>query len=202
LSHESKEPRIHPTAYVTPTAVICGDVEIDPRSRILFGAVIVSEDGAVIIGVNTIVMKNAILRGVPGHDLSIGENCIIGPHAHLNGCVIEEEFFIASHVCVFNGAVVRSNCGIRIAGIIDINSELEAHSIVPIGLIALGKSAKLFPPSEHDLYYDRLAELDFAKAVFSVGKRLDGYMDVAEVKSRYVQSLKSHMNDRNLIVDK
>lgn len=196
LSHKAKRPKIHPTAYVAPTAVVCGDVEIGSNCRILFGAVIVSEGGAVHIGPNTIVMENAILRGVSGNDLSIGKNCLIGPHAHLTGCVIEDECFIATNVCIFNGAVVQRNCGIRIGGIVHINSELETQSIVPIGWIAIGKPAKLHPPSEHDLYNNRLAELDFAKTVFRVGKRLDGYMDIAEATTRYAKYLKSHLHDR------
>jgi carbonic anhydrase/acetyltransferase-like protein (isoleucine patch superfamily) len=196
LSHKTKKPRIHSTAYVAPTAVVCGDVEIGPRCCILFGAAIVSEGGTVRIGSDTIVMENAVLRGVPGNDLYIGRNCIIGPHSHLTGCVIEDECFIATNVCIFNGAIVRRNCGIRIGGIVHINSELEAQSVVPIGWIAIGKPAQLFPPSEHDLYNDLLARLDFAKTVFRAGKRLDGYMDVAEATTRYAKFLKSHLHDR------
>jgi len=40
LEHRGKRPSIHDSAYVAPTAVVCGDVSIGEASRILFGAVI------------------------------------------------------------------------------------------------------------------------------------------------------------------
>jgi carbonic anhydrase/acetyltransferase-like protein (isoleucine patch superfamily) len=50
LEHDGKRPRIHESAYVAPTAVVCGDVTIGENCRVLFGAVIVSEGGPVTIG--------------------------------------------------------------------------------------------------------------------------------------------------------
>ena len=46
LAHLGKSPRIDPTAYVAPNAVVCGDVTIGADCRILFGAQIIAE-GAV-----------------------------------------------------------------------------------------------------------------------------------------------------------
>jgi gamma-carbonic anhydrase len=37
IEHLGKQPRIHPSAYVAPTAVISGDVEIGEESRLLHG---------------------------------------------------------------------------------------------------------------------------------------------------------------------
>lgn len=42
IEHEGKRPRVHPSAYVAPTAVLCGDVEVGEDCRILFGAVLVA----------------------------------------------------------------------------------------------------------------------------------------------------------------
>ncbi|HET7875156.1 MAG TPA: gamma carbonic anhydrase family protein, partial [Methylomirabilota bacterium] len=63
LEHLGKRPRIHESAYVAPTATVCGDVTIGPESRILFGAVLVAEGGPVVVGVHAVVMENAVLRG-------------------------------------------------------------------------------------------------------------------------------------------
>ena len=55
LEHRGKGPRIHESAYVAPTAVICGDVTIGENCQILFGAVLVAEGGPVVIGCNCII---------------------------------------------------------------------------------------------------------------------------------------------------
>ncbi|TMC24636.1 MAG: hypothetical protein E6J36_07050 [Chloroflexi bacterium] len=40
LEHRGKTPHIHPSAYIAPTATICGDVSIGENSRVLFGAIL------------------------------------------------------------------------------------------------------------------------------------------------------------------
>ena len=40
IEHEGKRPTVAPSAYVAPTAVLCGDVSVGEDSRILFGAVL------------------------------------------------------------------------------------------------------------------------------------------------------------------
>ncbi|WP_292393852.1 alpha/beta fold hydrolase [Mesorhizobium sp.] len=50
IEHQSKRPNMDPTAYVSPTAVICGDVAIGPRTHISFGAVIEAHGAPVRIG--------------------------------------------------------------------------------------------------------------------------------------------------------
>jgi carbonic anhydrase/acetyltransferase-like protein (isoleucine patch superfamily) len=69
FEHEGRRPRIAASAYVAPTAVIVGDVEIGDESCILFGAVVTAEGGPVTIGRHRIVMENAVIRGLqpPGH---------------------------------------------------------------------------------------------------------------------------------------
>ncbi|MEE8347638.1 MAG: gamma carbonic anhydrase family protein, partial [Dehalococcoidia bacterium] len=34
LEHQGKRPRIHESAYIAPTATICGDVTIGENSRV------------------------------------------------------------------------------------------------------------------------------------------------------------------------
>ena len=39
VEHRGKAPQVDPSAYVAPTAVLCGDVRVGAESRVLFGAV-------------------------------------------------------------------------------------------------------------------------------------------------------------------
>jgi carbonic anhydrase/acetyltransferase-like protein (isoleucine patch superfamily) len=47
IEHDGKRPDVDESAYVAPTAVVCGDVTIGPDSRVLFGAVLTAEGGPV-----------------------------------------------------------------------------------------------------------------------------------------------------------
>jgi carbonic anhydrase/acetyltransferase-like protein (isoleucine patch superfamily) len=48
LEHRGARPTIDPSAYVAPTAVVCGDVTVGAGARVRFGAVLSAED--VLIG--------------------------------------------------------------------------------------------------------------------------------------------------------
>jgi carbonic anhydrase/acetyltransferase-like protein (isoleucine patch superfamily) len=45
IEHRGKRPNIDPAAVVAPTAVICGDVTIGPRTHLSFGPVLVACGG-------------------------------------------------------------------------------------------------------------------------------------------------------------
>ncbi|MGA5064615.1 hypothetical protein ACPB9E_12670 [Streptomyces exfoliatus] len=63
VTHEGRSPSVHPTAYVAPTATLCGDVRVGAGCRVLFGAVLTAVGGPVELGEGGIVMENAVLRG-------------------------------------------------------------------------------------------------------------------------------------------
>jgi carbonic anhydrase/acetyltransferase-like protein (isoleucine patch superfamily) len=56
IEHRGHRPRVAPTAYVAPNAVVCGDVTLHENVRVLFGAVIAAEGGPVEVGASSIVM--------------------------------------------------------------------------------------------------------------------------------------------------
>ena len=60
VEHEGQRPRIHPSARIAPTAVICGDVTVGADCSIGFGAVVTAESGPVTIGTSCIVMENRL----------------------------------------------------------------------------------------------------------------------------------------------
>ena len=69
IEHRGAAPDVHPTAYVAPTAVLCGAVRAGPETRILFGAVLTAEDGEIQVGAHCVVMENAVLG--PGSEVRI-----------------------------------------------------------------------------------------------------------------------------------
>src|SRR5262245_11282674 len=74
MTHQVTAPRIGSSASVAPNAVVCGDVSVGPGCRILFGAQVIAEGGAIVLGAECIVMENAVLRSNARHSLAIGNN--------------------------------------------------------------------------------------------------------------------------------
>ncbi len=83
LEHRGRSPVVDPSAYVAPTAVLCGDVHVGPDARILFGAVLTAEDGRIEVGARCVVMENALVRGRAAHPVVLGDDVRLGPQAHV-----------------------------------------------------------------------------------------------------------------------
>ncbi|TDD69891.1 gamma carbonic anhydrase family protein [Jiangella aurantiaca] len=168
IEHDGERPTVAPSAYVAPTAVLSGDVRVGAGSRILFGAVVSADGGPVHVGDNCIVMEHAVLRGRSGFPLTLGENVLTGPHAHLNGATIEDDVFLATGVSVFPGARVERGAEVRVNAVVHVNTRVTSGATVPIGWIAVGDPAELYPPSAHDEYWPKLKALDFPGTLFHV----------------------------------
>jgi carbonic anhydrase/acetyltransferase-like protein (isoleucine patch superfamily) len=113
ITHLGKSPQVHASTYVAPNAVVCGDVTVGPGCRITFGAQIIAEGGSIAIGRESIVMENAALRANARHPLRSGNNYLIGRNAHVVGCSIEDQIFVATGAAIFHGAHVgkAASCG-------------------------------------------------------------------------------------------
>jgi len=148
LTHNEKKPIIDPTAYVAPTATVCGDVSIGPHCRVMFGACLIAEGGSIEIGLHCIILENAVIRSTSRHSARIGNHCLIGPNAHVTGCSLKDEVFIATGAAVFHGAVLEAPSEGRVNGVVHLKTRLPEEAIVPIGWVAVGDPASILPPDQ------------------------------------------------------
>lgn len=193
IEHEGKRPNVAESAYVAPTAVVCGDVTLGPDSRILFGAVLTAEGGRIEVGERCIVMENAVVRGREGHPVGLGDHVLVGPHAHVNGAQIERDVFLATGASVFPGARVGHGSEVRIGAVVHVNSNLRPGSTVPIGWIAVGDPADLFPPDAHEELWPVQRAMDFPRTVFGL-ERAEATME--RISARYAERFGRHRGDR------
>lgn len=196
LEHDGEAPHIDPSAYVAPNATVCGDVRIGPHCRVLFGAVLSAEGGPITLGEHDVVMENAVLRGTGRDPLTVGDHCLIGPRASLAGARVDEEVFLATGSCVFNGAHIESRCEVRINATVHLRTRLPAESTVPIGWIAVGDPAEILPPDAHDRVWPVQERLDFPGYVFGLDRATTGNCPMPDLTRRYARALASHQNDR------
>lgn len=198
IEHKGKRPSIHDSAFVAPTAVVCGDVSIGPRTHVAFGAVIVSHGCPVVIGTQSIIRENAIIRATAKQPVRIGNNVLVGPHAALYGCSVEDEVFLATGVTIFNEARIGKRAEVRINGVVHVKSVLPANALVPIGWVAVGDPAEILPPSEHDKIWAIQKPLNFPSTVYGVERSPEGRADMNEITRRLANELAEHRHDRVL----
>jgi carbonic anhydrase/acetyltransferase-like protein (isoleucine patch superfamily) len=195
IEHDGKRPVVDESAYVAPTAVLCGDVTIGPDCRVLFGAVLTAEGGSVEVGARCIVMENAVLRGRAGHPVRLGDHVLVGPHAHVNGAVVEDNVFLATGVSIFPGARVGAGSEVRINAVVHVNSQVAENTTVPIGWIAVGDPAQLFPPDAHDELWPVQRAMDFSRTMFGIDR---SELTMERMTRHYAEFFGRHRADRIL----
>ncbi len=197
IQHGGRRPDIDPSAWIAPNAVVSGAVSIRADTRVLYGAVLTAEAGAEMeVGAGCVIMEQAVLRASGRFPLHLGEGVLVGPHAYVTGCDVGARSFIATGAMVFNGARVGEACVVALGGKVHIDSDLPDGARVPIGFIASGRPATIYPPEEAPQVHEDLAGLDFMRYVFGVdtkGKDRSQIMD--EALSRYTRALATHSAD-------
>jgi gamma-carbonic anhydrase len=194
ITHRNVRPRVDESAYIAPTAVLCGDVTVGPHSRVLFGAVITAEGGPVEVGANCVIMENTVIRGAPRHPTRLGDHVLIGPHAHLSGCVVEGDTRIATGAMVFNGARIETGAEVEFHGVVHVNTVVPAGMAVPMGWFAGGDPAELVAPDDWERIQALMGPLDYPGTVFGVGAAT-GKSTMPDIARRYARALALHRYD-------
>lgn len=199
IKHSGKSPMIDESAFIAPNAVICGDVKIGKNTRIMYGAAIVAEGGRIEIGDNCVVLENAVLRSTAHHSLIIGSNVLVGPNAHVVGCTVEDNVFIATGAAVFHGAKLCKSSEVRINGVVHIKTVLPENETVPINWVAVGTPAQILPPERHDEIWAIQKTLNFPKFVYGIDRKPNGETIMPQIMESMVSALEAHKDDTVIV---
>ncbi|GAA1538038.1 gamma carbonic anhydrase family protein [Kribbella lupini] len=192
LEHRGRRPVVPESAYVAPSAVLCGAVVLGEGCRVLHGAVLTAENGEVRLGTNCVVMENALVRGRADHPALLGDAVLVGPHSHVNGATVEDEVFLATGAALFPGSVAGAGSELRINSVLHVNSRLAPGTVLPIGWIAAGDPAELFSPDRHEELWAIQEPLDFPGTVYGVPRGTS----MRDIMARQSEYYGSHQEDR------
>ena len=142
-----KLPRIHPTAWVHPAAVIIGDVWLGPNVSVWPGAVLRGDCGTIRIGACTNLQDGAVVHTTA--DLSethIGARVTVGHNAILHGCRVDDDCLIGMHATVLDNAKIAAFSIVAAGSLVSLNAQFEPNSMI------MGSPATLRRPvSERNL---------------------------------------------------
>lgn len=132
-----RTPQIHPTAFIHPEAVIIGDVTVGPESSVWPTAVLRADTGRVVVGAQTSIQDGSVLHCTDELDTLVGDRCVVGHRAHLEGCVVEDDSLVGSGSVVLHRAVIRSGALVAAQALV------APGTVVPAGALALGVPARI-----------------------------------------------------------
>lgn len=129
IEYRGMKPKIARSAFIAPTAVIIGDVEIGEESSIWFGAVLRGDNGPIRVGARTSVQDNCVIHVSEGSQTVIEDECTIGHCVTMEDCTIERGSLVGSNAVILNGAVVGSRSLIGAGSVVGANAKIPPESV-------------------------------------------------------------------------
>jgi carbonic anhydrase/acetyltransferase-like protein (isoleucine patch superfamily) len=134
---EGSRPRVHPEAYVAPTATLIGDVQVEAGASIWFGAVLRADVAAILIGEGSNVQDNAVIHCSANLPTVIGRNVTVGHMACLEGCTVEDDAVVGT------GSIMLHRSRLGAGAMLAAGSVLMEGREVPPGHLAAGVPAEV-----------------------------------------------------------
>ncbi len=130
------EPRIHPEAYVAPTAVVRGGVTIGRMAVVMFGVVIRAEFDAIEIGEQTNIQDNSVVHCDEGIPTRIGSRVTIGHAAVIHGATIGDHCLVGIGSRALNGSTLGEGSWLAAGSVLPEGREIPPYTL------AMGTPAK------------------------------------------------------------
>jgi len=137
---DGRRPRVHPDAYIAPTAVLIGDVEIGAGASVWFGAVLRGDEAKILVGEGANIQDNAVLHCARDLPTLIERDATVGHSAQLEGCVVEAGALVGM------GATMLQRSRLGAGSMLAAGAVLTEGQEVPPGHLAAGVPATTRKP--------------------------------------------------------
>ncbi len=155
LPFESKLPLIHPTAWVAPTAVVIGDVEIGEESSVWYHCVLRGDTNIMRVGARTNIQDGTIVHLNAGAEATIiGDDVTIGHACIIHACTLKNRAFVGMGATVLDRAVIEEGGMLGAGGLLTPGKRIGPNELW------MGNPAKLVRvmDAEERARFDRTAE--------------------------------------------
>ena len=144
IPFEGRAPRLDPTAFVAPGAVLIGDVELGSGASIWYNVVLRGDMNLIRVGARSNIQDGSVVHVDPprpggpeaGFPALIGEDVLVGHMAMVHGCTLHDRAFVGL------GAIVMDGCVIESDAMLAAGAMLTQGKRLPSGQLWAGRPAK------------------------------------------------------------
>jgi carbonic anhydrase/acetyltransferase-like protein (isoleucine patch superfamily) len=138
LAYDGTSPRLAPTAWVAPGAVVVGDVELGEGSSIWFQSVVRGDVNRIRIGARTNIQDHSTVHVTGGtHPTIVGDDVTVGHRVVLHGCMVKDRCLVGIGAIVLDGAVIEEEAMVGAGALV------PPGMVVPSGKLVLGAPARV-----------------------------------------------------------
>lgn len=133
-------PRIDPTCYVAPNAIIIGQVTLGRGASVWFNAVVRGDMAPITIGEDTNVQDLSMVHVDYNTPTVIGKRVVVGHRAIIHGATVGDDCIIGMGAILLNRSRVGNNC------IVAAGAVVREDFVVPDGSLVAGVPAVVKRP--------------------------------------------------------
>jgi carbonic anhydrase/acetyltransferase-like protein (isoleucine patch superfamily) len=137
FAFEGRAPQVSPEAWIAPTATLVGDVTVEAKASVWYGAVLRADFGPIIVRRGANIQDGSVLHGGEDPVTEVGEGATVGHLCVVHGCVIGTEALVGNGATVLDGAVIGSR------SLIAAGATVPPGMVIPDGMIAVGVPARV-----------------------------------------------------------
>lgn len=136
IPFNGRTPKVHPDAWLAPTATLIGDVVIRARASVWFGAVLRADMDRIELGEGSNLQDNVVVHTDIDVPTIIGRNVGVGHLAIIHGATVGEGALIGM------GAKLLNHAHIGEGAFVAASSLVREHQDVPAGHLVMGVPAR------------------------------------------------------------
>jgi len=130
IEMNGKRPVVAPDAFVAPTAVLIGDVVVESRASIWWGAVLRADWNSIRIGPRTSIQDNCVIHCTMVSPTTVGADVTVGHAAVLHGCTVQDGALIGMNATVLDDAVIGEEAVVSAGSVVTPRMEAEPGWLV------------------------------------------------------------------------
>lgn len=132
IPFRGRTPNVHPSAFLAPTAVLIGDVEVGPESSIWFGAVLRGDHptNGIRIGARTSIQDNCVIHVSAEGPTIVGDEVTVGHGAVFESCEIRRGALIGMNAVLLHRAVIGEAALVAAGSVVPGGMEVPPRTLV------------------------------------------------------------------------
>lgn len=123
-------PKIDATAFVAPNSTVIGDVVLGENTTVWYNAVLRGDIDSIVVGDNTNIQEGCILHCKKGSDVRIGSHVTVGHGAILHSCHIGNNTLIGMGAIVLDDSVIGNNCLVAAGSVVTPRTKIPDGSLI------------------------------------------------------------------------
>lgn len=131
------QPRIDPSAFIAPGALVMGDVTLEVESSVWYTSVLRGDMAPIHVGSQSCIQDGTIVHVDAGVPCRIGARVGVGHRVILHGCTVEDDCLIGMGAILLNRVVVGRG------SVVGAGALLTEGLVVPPGSLVLGMPGKV-----------------------------------------------------------